>query len=196
MMQSLPTRNISLVPWSVRIATTSLALATHPSQSSSMMGGAQALLSLKRSWWRRRILMREQVGPPKSARHDSSLLALHSNIQAAAGLPQGAHALCHWCWAPFQEAGQPPMGQQGSAGVQLEMKGLGYIWAAAPGAVVTSDALCVNCCFPLPQLTTLFSTTLCRVLTNQLLGSKIIQVHSMGIILGFSEYIIVSYDNI
>jgi hypothetical protein len=42
-------------------------------------------------------LMREQVGPPESARHDSSLLPLHSNIQAAAGLPQGVHALCHWC---------------------------------------------------------------------------------------------------
>jgi hypothetical protein len=34
--------------------------------------------------------MREQVGPPKSARH---AVALHSNIQVAAGLPQGAHAL-------------------------------------------------------------------------------------------------------
>jgi len=40
-------------------------------------------------------LMREQVGPPKSARHDSSLLPLHSNNQAAAGLPYGTHALCH-----------------------------------------------------------------------------------------------------
>ena len=104
--------------------TTSVALATHPSQSSRMMGGALALLSLKRSW-RRRTLMREQVGPLTSARHDSSLLPLHSNIQAAAGLQQGAHALCHWCWAPIQEAGQPPKGQQGSAGVQLEMAALG-----------------------------------------------------------------------
>jgi len=99
LMQSSPTRNISFVPWSASVATTSLALATHPSQLSSMMGGARALLSLKRSWWRRRTL-REQVGPPKSARHDSSLLPLHSNIQAAAGLPQGAHVLCHQCCAP------------------------------------------------------------------------------------------------
>jgi hypothetical protein len=61
----------------------------------------------------------EQVGPPKSARHDSSLLPLHSNIQAAAGLPQGTHVLCHFC-QPFQEAGQLLEDQQGSAGVQLE----------------------------------------------------------------------------
>jgi hypothetical protein len=42
-----------------------------------------------------RTLVREQVGPPIGARHDNSLLPLHSNIQAAAGLPQGAHALCN-----------------------------------------------------------------------------------------------------
>ena len=41
MMQSSPTRNISLVPWSASVATTSLALPTHPIQSSSMMGGAR-----------------------------------------------------------------------------------------------------------------------------------------------------------
>jgi len=46
-MQSSPTRNISLVPSNASVATTSFALASHPSQPSSMMGGARALLSLK-----------------------------------------------------------------------------------------------------------------------------------------------------
>ena len=97
MMQSSPSMNVSLVPWSASVATTSLALATHPIQSSSIMGGARALLSLKRSWWRRTLR-----DPPKAQGTTAPFCPLHSNIQAA-GLPQGAHALCHFylfVWQP------------------------------------------------------------------------------------------------
>jgi len=63
--------------------------------------------------------------PPKAQGTTNPCLPLHSNIQTAAGLPQRAHTHCHWCWAPIQEAGQPPKGQQGSVKVQLEMAALG-----------------------------------------------------------------------
>jgi hypothetical protein len=59
--------------------------------------------------------MREQVGPPKSARHDSSLFPLHSNISSHKEL---MHFVID-AELPFLKAGQPPKGQQGSAGVQL-----------------------------------------------------------------------------
>ena len=54
--------------------------------------------------------------------------------------PYVHNTVCHWCW-PIQEAGQPPRNQKGSAGVQLEMVALGWIWTVPPGAAVTSVGL-------------------------------------------------------
>jgi len=52
-------------------------------------------------------------GPPKSARHDSSLLSLHSNIQAAAGLHMELMRFVIDAEIPFKKLDNPQRASRG-----------------------------------------------------------------------------------
>jgi len=105
MMQSLQTRNISLVPWSAGAATTSSALATHPSHQAAWLAVHRACSAWRGGdegggpwWWSR-------WAPPKAQGTTAPCCPLHSDIQAAAGMLMRFVNVAER--EPIQEAGQP-----------------------------------------------------------------------------------------
>jgi hypothetical protein len=98
LMQSPPTRNISLQPCALKCQSCNhLISPCNSSQSIEQHDGWCTGPAQPEEELMEEEDLKGAGGPPRSARSDSSLLPLHSNIQAASGLPQGGHALCRCC---------------------------------------------------------------------------------------------------